>query len=246
MPGSFFSSSIESRRAARDATRQKHSPGIFEPADHAAHLLLQLVVHLALRVVDRGDDQVLQHLDVVLRHDLGIDLDRLQLLGAVDDTVTMPPPAVASTRSSAICFCRRSCICCACFIICWMFMTRLIARGLIGFRAWVSGSHELGPSRSRVTGYISSTSRNLRREDLEQRLHARRRRAPAACRSVAGRRLGRGGGDARRLRRARRRRHRRRIVTTAMRRPASCWASCSSSGARSRTARAARLRSARR
>src|SRR5215831_14428966 len=37
-------------------------------------------------------------------------------------TVTMPPPAVASTRISAICFCRRSCICCACFIICWMFM----------------------------------------------------------------------------------------------------------------------------
>src|SRR5512134_2633817 len=37
-------------------------------------------------------------------------------------TVTMPPPAVASTRSSAICFCSRSCICCACFIICWMFI----------------------------------------------------------------------------------------------------------------------------
>src|SRR5450759_2716712 len=37
-------------------------------------------------------------------------------------TVTMPPPAVASTRSSAICFCRRSCICCACFIICSMFI----------------------------------------------------------------------------------------------------------------------------
>src|SRR5262249_13520102 len=33
-------------------------------------------------------------------------------------TVTMPPPEVASTFSSAICFCRRSCICCACFIIC--------------------------------------------------------------------------------------------------------------------------------
>ena len=37
-------------------------------------------------------------------------------------TVTMPPPAVASTRISAICFCRRSCICCACFIIWLMFM----------------------------------------------------------------------------------------------------------------------------
>src|SRR5688500_4130403 len=37
-------------------------------------------------------------------------------------TVTMPPPAVASTRRSAICFCSFSCICCACFIICWMFI----------------------------------------------------------------------------------------------------------------------------
>ena len=36
----------------------------------------------------------------------------------------MPPPAWPSTRSSAICFCRRSCICCACFIICWMFISR--------------------------------------------------------------------------------------------------------------------------
>src|SRR5262245_17227759 len=33
-------------------------------------------------------------------------------------TVTMPPPAVASMRMSSICFCMRSCICCACFIIC--------------------------------------------------------------------------------------------------------------------------------
>ena len=37
-------------------------------------------------------------------------------------TVTMPPPAVASIRMSAICFCMRSCICWACFIICWMFI----------------------------------------------------------------------------------------------------------------------------
>src|SRR5688500_18500480 len=29
----------------------------------------------------------------------------------------MPPPAVASIRSSLICCCRRSCISCACFII---------------------------------------------------------------------------------------------------------------------------------
>jgi hypothetical protein len=33
-------------------------------------------------------------------------------------TVTMPPPALPSARISAICFCSRSCICAACFIIC--------------------------------------------------------------------------------------------------------------------------------
>ena len=52
---------------------------------HAAHLLRHLLVGLAVRVVDGRDDQVLQHLDVVLRDDLGIDLERLQLLRAVDD-----------------------------------------------------------------------------------------------------------------------------------------------------------------
>src|SRR5689334_9376321 len=46
-------------------------------------------------------------------------------LAPLTTTVTMPPPALASTRSSAICFCRRSCICCACFIICWMFIRGL-------------------------------------------------------------------------------------------------------------------------
>ena len=40
----------------------------------------QRLVDLAMRVVDRRDDQVLQHLDVVLRHDLGIDLDASELL----------------------------------------------------------------------------------------------------------------------------------------------------------------------
>ena len=70
----------------------------------------------------RREDQVLQHLDVVLRDDLGIDLERLHLLGAVDDDGDHAAAGRASTRSSAICFCRRSCICCACFIICWMFM----------------------------------------------------------------------------------------------------------------------------
>src|SRR5262245_6767836 len=38
-----------------------------------------------MRIVQRGDDQVLQHLDIVFGHDLRIDLQRLHLLGAVDD-----------------------------------------------------------------------------------------------------------------------------------------------------------------
>src|SRR5262245_25182286 len=51
-------------------------------------------------------------------------------LAPLTTTVTMPPPALPSTRASAICFCRRSCICCACFIICWtcwMFIASYIS-----------------------------------------------------------------------------------------------------------------------
>src|SRR5690606_36349240 len=40
-----------------------------------------------------------------------------RLLWPLTATVTMPPPDEASTVISAICFCRRSCICCACCII---------------------------------------------------------------------------------------------------------------------------------
>src|SRR5258708_21561313 len=67
-------------------------------------------------------------------------------LAPLTTTVTMPPPALPSTRSSAICFCRRSCICCACFIICWMFIAR--------------------PSHLFYVPY-------LRRKHFEHRLHAR-------------------------------------------------------------------------
>src|SRR6202022_3047407 len=51
----------------------------------AGPLLGPLLVDLPVRVVDRSDDQVLQHLDLVFRHDLGIDLQRLNLLGAIDN-----------------------------------------------------------------------------------------------------------------------------------------------------------------
>src|SRR6185295_17702576 len=40
---------------------------------------------LAVGVVEGGDDEILQHLDVVFRDHLGIDLQLLHLLRAVDD-----------------------------------------------------------------------------------------------------------------------------------------------------------------
>ena len=53
-----------------------------------AQLPKSLLVDLGgwrLRVVHGGQHQILKHLDVFLRHDLGIDLQRLQLLVPVDD-----------------------------------------------------------------------------------------------------------------------------------------------------------------
>ena len=85
MPGRRCSSSM--RRARGIGQRHaSYMPGqLHARRHHAAHLLRHRLVGLALRVVDRRDDQILQHLDVVFRDDLGIDLERLQLLGAVDD-----------------------------------------------------------------------------------------------------------------------------------------------------------------
>src|SRR5688572_24263231 len=59
--------------------------GNLETAHQPGHRLPELFVDLAIGVVDGGHDQILQHLDIVLRHDFGIDGDRLQLFGAVDD-----------------------------------------------------------------------------------------------------------------------------------------------------------------
>src|SRR5687767_12834424 len=56
-----------------------------QTAEHSRHRLSELLVHLPVRVVDGGDEQVLQHLDIVFGHDFRVDLYRLQLLGAVDD-----------------------------------------------------------------------------------------------------------------------------------------------------------------
>src|SRR5688572_11786948 len=46
--------------------------GNLETAHQPAHRLTELLVHLAAGIVDRGHDQVLQHLDVVFGDDFGI------------------------------------------------------------------------------------------------------------------------------------------------------------------------------
>src|SRR5512137_2686326 len=53
------------------------------PAGQAADLFLDRLVHLAARFVDRGEHEVLEHLDVVLVDDLGVDLQAADLLLAV-------------------------------------------------------------------------------------------------------------------------------------------------------------------
>src|SRR5947209_5579994 len=60
-------------------------PWDLETSHHASHRLAELLFGLALGIVDRRHDQVLQHLDVFLRDDFRIDLQRLDLLRAVDD-----------------------------------------------------------------------------------------------------------------------------------------------------------------
>src|SRR5688572_10938177 len=109
MPGSFWSCSTKRARGSGRDTINSQFPmpysqsriwrlgvggwdltatgvsqtGDLQTAHQAAHRLTELLVHLAAGVVDGGHDQILQHLHVVLGDDLGIDLDRLQLLGAV-------------------------------------------------------------------------------------------------------------------------------------------------------------------
>src|SRR5262245_55053504 len=55
-----------------------------QSAEQAAHLLFHGVIDLAVGVVDGGDDQILQHADIILRHHFRIDHDPLQVLVAVD------------------------------------------------------------------------------------------------------------------------------------------------------------------
>src|SRR3954453_6527040 len=83
MPGRRTSSSM--RRFSGSGSANLHSWQLHARRQHPAHLLGHRLVGLAMRVVDGGDDEILQHADVVLRDNLGIDGDRLHLLAAVDD-----------------------------------------------------------------------------------------------------------------------------------------------------------------
>ena len=75
----------EMLQRARQRHRVSLQTGQAEAAHDAADLALQLLVDLAQRVVDGGDDQVLQHLDIVFRDDVRIDRQLLHVLVAVDD-----------------------------------------------------------------------------------------------------------------------------------------------------------------
>src|SRR5262249_6909842 len=79
MPGRRCSSST-SRTSGSGSKLELHAW-----RQHAADVLRHLLVGLPVRIVDGGDDQILKHLDVVFRHHFRIDLERLNLLGPVDD-----------------------------------------------------------------------------------------------------------------------------------------------------------------
>src|SRR5439155_147621 len=71
-------------RIVRQAGSALHpQAGNLEPAGEPAELLLHELARLPQRLVARGKHEVLQHLDVVAVHHLGIDLDRDDLLLAV-------------------------------------------------------------------------------------------------------------------------------------------------------------------
>src|SRR5687767_11874114 len=91
-PGRRCSSSTSLARGSvrldkgRLSIQSRSESGNLEPGrQHAAHLLLHLLVDLPVRVVDGREDQVLQHLDIVFRHRFGIDREALHALAAVHD-----------------------------------------------------------------------------------------------------------------------------------------------------------------
>src|SRR6266542_3541005 len=84
MPGSRWSSVMSCVSGSGRGMPALHSWNL-EPAEHPAHLLLHRLIGLAMRLGDRSDEQVLQHLHIVFRHDVRIERDPLYLLVAVHD-----------------------------------------------------------------------------------------------------------------------------------------------------------------
>src|SRR5262245_59556581 len=84
MPGSFCSCST-SRVRGSGSDKASGQAGDLQPAEESGHRLPELFIDLAASVVHGGSNQVLEHLHFVFRDDFRIDLDRLHLLGAVDD-----------------------------------------------------------------------------------------------------------------------------------------------------------------
>src|SRR3989304_381383 len=81
-PGRRWSASMSrATGSGEDATLALPAePGDLDPAGQLAQLLLHQLARLPERLVARGEHQVLEHLGVVLVDDLGVDLDRQDLL----------------------------------------------------------------------------------------------------------------------------------------------------------------------
>src|SRR5688500_6450217 len=77
-------------RGANAADYTLEQSGDLHPSGQPADLLLERLVHLPGGLVDGGGDQVLQHLDVFLADDLGVDSQGLQVLLAVHDDLDHP------------------------------------------------------------------------------------------------------------------------------------------------------------
>ena len=95
-----------------ESRRQRHARG------NRRHLLLRNVFGASNRVIERGRDQVFQHV-LVVADQAGIDRNTPHIVLALIVTLTMPAPDWPSTSVAASSSCMRfmfSCIFCACCI----------------------------------------------------------------------------------------------------------------------------------
>jgi hypothetical protein len=74
---------------------------VLKAASQGAKFLGGKGPRLVERQVDRGQDQILEHLTIYISQNVLGDLHRLALLVAGHTTVTAPPPAIAVTVCSA-------------------------------------------------------------------------------------------------------------------------------------------------